>query len=334
MVRPTPSRVKGYFRRLNEITPSLVMLAWWSTWRTWFLLLMTTLGVIATVIITCAVPLFSTVTTTAALRSVLREPTTNSDVDLSMTSTWLSTRLVHDLHSSFDTPIQHALRPYLNDNTQLAIHTNDFSFPTNLDSRQLVLYGTSLVQAKTHITLLQGRLPQENTSNDLEILLTPLTAATLNAPLNSVLLFKFSFYTKQGLETAENNSAQPQPQTVTVKAHVVGIFDLPEGNASTYWHNESFDPDTYSSGTGKTTVFTPLLSNDALLHFYDTINSTYHVSSGGFSSSDTTLDWYYSLDPSHIDIAQLNTLITQLAYLHGTVSKEVGIRTVPIPIHT
>ena len=46
---------------------------------------MTTLGVVATVIITCAVPLFLTVTTTAALRSVLREPTTNSDVDLSMT---------------------------------------------------------------------------------------------------------------------------------------------------------------------------------------------------------------------------------------------------------
>ena len=324
MARLTPSRVKKYFRRQNGFTSSLVTLAWWSTRRTWFLLLMTTLGVVATVTITCAVPLFSTVTTTAALRSVLREPTTNSDVDLSMTSTWLSTRLVHDLHTSFDTPIQHALRPYLNDNTQLTIHTHDFSFPTNSDSRQLVFYGTSLVQAKTHITLLQGRLPHENTSKDLEILLTPLTAATLNAPLNSVLLFKFSFYTKQGLETAENNSAQPQPQTVTVKAHVVGIFDPSEGNASTYWHGESFDPNTYSSGTGKTTIFTPLVSNDALLRFYDTINSTYHVSSGGFSSSDATLDWYYALDPSRIDIAQLNMLITQLAYLHGTVSKQVG----------
>ena len=179
--------------------------------------------------------------------------------------------------------------------------------------------------------MLQGRLPHENTNNDLEILLTPLTVATLDAPLNSVLLFKFGFYTKQGLETSENNSVQPQPQTVTVKAHVVGIFDPSEGSVSTYWHNESFDPNTYSSGTSITTVFTPLISDDALLHFYDTINSTYHVTSGGFSLSNATLDWYYYLDPSRITITQLDMLIKQLAYLHGAVSKEVGDQNGPYP---
>ncbi len=66
---------------LHNSFSSVLTLASWRLRRTWFLLLITTLGMIAAVVIACAVPTFLTVTTTASLRATLREQAYSSQVN-------------------------------------------------------------------------------------------------------------------------------------------------------------------------------------------------------------------------------------------------------------
>jgi len=62
----------------RHLVTSVVTLALWRWRQHWFLLLMTVLGMIAAVIIACAVPLLAQTMLTAGLRGVLRASPTGS----------------------------------------------------------------------------------------------------------------------------------------------------------------------------------------------------------------------------------------------------------------
>src|SRR5258708_22706504 len=66
----------------RHLVTSVVTLALWRWRQHWFLLLMTGLGMIAAMIIACAVPLLSQTMLTAGLRGVLRASPTSSEITL------------------------------------------------------------------------------------------------------------------------------------------------------------------------------------------------------------------------------------------------------------
>src|SRR5579859_531810 len=71
---------------------SFVKLAAWQLRQTWFLLLVTGIGIVCSVVIVCAVPLLSDVMTTAGLQGVLNASPANSELVLDASSLGPSTQ--------------------------------------------------------------------------------------------------------------------------------------------------------------------------------------------------------------------------------------------------
>src|SRR5690348_15509956 len=119
-----------HFPRLRE-TPAalsaLLTLASWQVRRTWHLLLCLTLGLLAAVVIACSLPLLSEVLTTAGLRSTLRATPASTALELSVSTTGLSTPVVQSLTHHLDPMFEQALGPLLTAKP-LALTSPDFSF--------------------------------------------------------------------------------------------------------------------------------------------------------------------------------------------------------------
>src|SRR5579884_3527692 len=64
----------------RAVVPPTVTLALWRLRRTWGLLLITGLGMVAAVMLVCSVPLYSDVSMTAGLRAILGAAPQNADV--------------------------------------------------------------------------------------------------------------------------------------------------------------------------------------------------------------------------------------------------------------
>lgn len=89
-------------------------------------------------------PLFSTVMTTAGLRSVLRASPTSSQLDLQAQTSGLSTKLVYDISTNFNATFQHALGSYLTKTIQRSIQVYDFTFPNMKKNTELSVYAAWL----------------------------------------------------------------------------------------------------------------------------------------------------------------------------------------------
>lgn len=299
---------------------SVISLASWRIRRTLFPLFLTLLGLLATVIVASSMPLFSTVMTTAGLRSVLRASPQSSQLDLRASTTSLTSPVVHALDTNFHATVQHNVGAYLQPTIRRDIHSYDFAFPgaTHADGSQnpqLIIFATSITQAVSHFKLIQGRLPSTTgPGNTLEIMLTANTAGQLGVGLNSEISFVYNYYL---------NPPPALPKTVTLRARVVGIFDTGKESVS-YWHSEDFNPQYFkqSSGATSTTITTDtfFVSDTALLNLIDTISHNKHIAST-FSMYDDDIDWYYTLDPLKVDITQLNSLVSGLTSLQATISK-------------
>src|SRR5258708_663270 len=97
---------------LSPVT-STVALAF-GRWRQhWFLLLMTGLGIVAAVMIVCAVPLFSEVMLTAGLRNTLTTTPQRSEMTLEVDTAGLSTQGVDEISHLVTPVLPQFLRNYL-----------------------------------------------------------------------------------------------------------------------------------------------------------------------------------------------------------------------------
>src|ERR1035438_10510799 len=85
-------------RRNRFFVSSIMTLVFWRLRQTWFLLLVTTIGMIAAVIIVCAVPLFSDVMTTAGLHNALRQDPYSSEFEADAITQGLSTPIIQNVH--------------------------------------------------------------------------------------------------------------------------------------------------------------------------------------------------------------------------------------------
>ena len=100
---------------------STVTLALWQLRQTWRLLLIIGVGIIAAVMLVCSVPLYTQVTTTAGLRSVLNASTGTSDVTVRSIAEAVSWPQIHRIQGQLDHVLTTNLGPYLNGPTQFSL---------------------------------------------------------------------------------------------------------------------------------------------------------------------------------------------------------------------
>ena len=301
-------------RPRRSLAPSLLTLTLWRLRQVRFLLLLTCIGITAAVMIVCAVPLFSTVTTTAGLRGSLTATPTASEITLDTTTQGLSTGIVQNIQQRFTPIFRHDLGNYLNQSSAFTVQSSGFTIvsPNPIKGAYtLRLFGTSIQQAAPYISLVQGRLPRA-TIGEIEALLTSETARSLHVTVGSVMTLSADYFT----DTQEMfGGSHPVGK---LKLRIVGLFNVAPASDA-FWHGQDFQPiNQYQQNS-----YTLLVPGPSFLAALDAIASTYH-SNVVFSPQTYELTWRYYLDPSHVNIYQQDSLSAQLYHLQADIATKAG----------
>jgi ABC-type antimicrobial peptide transport system permease subunit len=300
--------------------PSLAVLtlALWQVRRTWSLLLVILLGMIAAVVIICTVPLLSSVMTTAGLRSTLRATPDSGDILIDTETNGISTSTLNDVHRQFGSILQQNVGQYLTP-TQSAVVCNDFSLDPSKKA-QLVVYGTSLSQAAPYLGQIQGHMAGAvpGHTDQIEVMMTPGTAHQLGLHVGSSfkLTLTYSIILPEGGE---------QQKQIVVTAQVAGLFNVTTANAA-YWHGENFEPVKFAQESTSTFMIdTVVVSDQALFSLFDGLAAADHADAIHTDNvNGYGLSWHYQLDASRLSSNDLDSLINKLANVQSTMDTQYG----------
>ncbi len=313
-------------QKRNTRNSSIVTLALWRLRSTWFLLLMTMLGVIAAVAVVSAVPLFSTITVTAGLHTLLDSTPRSSALTIISQHMGMSSTIEQSMQEQLDPIFQHNLGSYLNPThstlltaSNIAVTGPAANIPAG--SYQLALTGTQSDRIGTHIQLLQGRLPHAN-PNALEVLLTPATAQAFHATVGSTFTLAQTYLPIQQLQ---NNFGQPLRETdFPLRVTVVGLFQVP-ATQLLYWNNSSFQPDHINlpGQPFPTFFYTFLIPSDGYLTTLDKV-AAQSSQPAIYSLDPFTLTSTYQINSENINSTNLSDLIHHLTALQSALTATYG----------
>jgi ABC-type antimicrobial peptide transport system permease subunit len=282
--------------------------------RTWLLFLLIATGIIAAVVMVCAIPLFSTMVTTVDLQTTLIGTPGGSEFTFDASTLGLSTSLVQSIQRQFDPEVQAAIGGYLKQPAYLSIEEKGFTYTpadTPHATYPLKLFAISLDRAISHLTLLKGRLPQATTGT-VEVLLTVPTANSLHVTVGSTMLLHFKY------------AVQPHDMVAykfklsELKVRVVGLFQTT--SADEYlWHGNTFQ----TVPGDPLSVVTMLVPTGSLLAAFDRLGSISHARAV-FAFDASELLWDYRLDTSRISYSQYSDLTGQLSMLRKSIQNQYG----------
>ncbi|MFL5624313.1 MAG: FtsX-like permease family protein [Ktedonobacteraceae bacterium] len=278
--------------------PSTLKLARWQLRQTWGLFLITGVGIVAAVMLVCAVPLYAKVAMSAGLRGVLTSSPQNTELVVRGNANRISTPLVKQITGHLNQEFSKYLGPYLQA-PQFSLETPPYTVLSNRPgvkglhvTNGMRLISVAPEQAASHLQLLQGRLPQTS-SGALELAITDESAASLHVTVGSILKIGIDFIDAHQVG-AERELALP----------VVGIFRL-TSTGDSFWHGNDF---AISNPSDFVTIYTGLVSNETLLTTM-TRTSDEAASHGQFLFTAANLIWYYRFDPTRIAIDDLDTIL-------------------------
>ncbi len=320
-------QVAGDKEKRQRLAVPTLFLARWQLRQTWRLLLVIGLGMVAAVILVCAVPLYSYIAMTAELRGFLTAApitagTSNADIVVQSSSSQVSGLALNMVGKQLDTELQTNLSSYLTNGGrgQFTFQMDGVPFLQPAHNAQgkialmdqgnrLNLIGASMKDAAPHVQIVQGRLPLTN-SSDLEIAISQETATGLELTLGAVLTMQLAFDDQYGQRL--------EAQTTNVPLRVVGIFNV---KPASFWHGEDFHCEPLGPFTETCHL---LVSKDTLI----TSLSHFATKSGlGGTSIETPPNayWYYTLDPMRIDINNVGDVERGLGLVLGDVAnKPIG----------
>ncbi|HKF37614.1 MAG TPA: FtsX-like permease family protein, partial [Ktedonobacteraceae bacterium] len=303
------------------LIPPVVTLAAWRVRQTWRLLLVTGAGIIAAVMLVCAVPLYSEVSMSAGLRSALSTSFQTSDIIVQGSSAQISAQFISQATHSINSESQQKLGPYLS--------SPEFSIETPVEplvvgqpgpgnslqktNDQIRFITASMGQAAAHVRLVAGRLPLTD-SDAIEIALTPESANRLHVTVGSLLTTGVAF------------SEIPVKHVVpTYTLHVVGIFELaPAGDS--YWHGNDYI--SISRGRVPGYIYTALASNENLIAVFNRTANDPTIS-GTTLDGPFTLFWYYPLNPARIGINNLDTILAGVNSVQVDIANNPNLNRAP-----
>jgi len=308
--RPTTKR--------GALFTSIATLALWRLRRMWGMLFITGLGMIASVMLVCAVPLYSQVALTTGLRDVLTANRDSATLAVNATVVAVSSQSVADISNTIETSLNSvSLQGYLNGSPQFVIQTAGLFVTTPRPPNPtdtLAIRGYSMKEVPKHTKLIRGRLPGV-LSHDLEVALTPETAVGFHVDVGSTITVPFQISVGHG-----DTTLIPHLETPNLQLHVVGIYTADVAN-DVFWHGNDVNlvatPDRPPTLNG-----TALVSSDTFLATLDALDS---VDKAVYSPGLTNLSWYYQLNTSHLSINQLDDLITNLAAWQDNVDSYTSV---------
>jgi len=288
------------------------------------MLFITGIGMIAAVLIVCAVPLYSQVSTTAGLHSIFTATPDSPTVDIHATMAGLSSSIVNEVNKRITSIPQSAIGPYTNGSMQFSIQSQGLNIATPKQANaasSLTIFGYSMNQAASHIHLIAGNLPQSSSGN-LQVLLTQQTAQQLNVHVGSLIYIKFNAYTAQNIsDTTEYVISQNMPLLVS------GIY-IPSTTNDYFWHGATFDPVLAKrESPASVYYFHAIASNDGILAAIDsTVQKLSKSQTNGvvFASLFSELYWYYRLDPAKFSISNIDNLSNNLATVQSRIADNYG----------
>jgi hypothetical protein len=286
----------------------MVTLALWQLRQTWRLLLIAGVGIIAAVILVCAVPLYSQVAMSAGLRESLNSSPSASFIAINSSAPLISRASFQTVEQQLNQEMQNNLGEFVNSGPQVSIQSQGINI-NKYDQVQLI--GASIQQVSSRVRLLSGRLPQVN-GGVMELDITPQAAQNLHVRVGSALSGKLLF----------NNASSLTQVGVIVPLHIVGIV-VPMSQNDAFWHGASFA--SQSLGV-KGSLYPSLVSNETFVTVFDQISSSVvsmpHVGSGAALAEPAAISWYYTFDFSRIDINKLDDLVNGLNTVLADVSNK------------
>ena len=284
------------------LLPAIVRLAWWRFKQMWHVLLFTWLGMLAMVMLVCAVPLFSQVAMTAGLRNALSSaPPYEQRTTFSLASDHPTSAQIQQAQQAIAQIVSDNLASYTSGGAHfsvqipaLTIVSGATAAPGQSASRQLAITSYDTNQIAGELSVTQGRLPQAQTSgNEIEIALTSEVAQSLGVHVGSVITANLP----QSLGTG------------TWTMRVVGIF-----SAHTNWES----PNNFQAQSGDGETFYPALaSNPAILPRIASLQVQLIVNGKRFFKSGAgvpffLLHWSYPLNIGQVNANNYDAL-SQLA---------------------
>src|ERR1019366_160706 len=264
----------------------------------WGYLTLTMVGMMALVLLVCAVPLFSQIAETAGLRDLLAQPTNQYAVVAdTLTSGYdrygvplaTVTHQVTTTQKNLDAALLKRNQVFFHDAAIVKISGSILKakggLVTPTTGQSLTFVGVSSRELATDARIVQGQMPQP--ASVLQIALTPTDAAHLHVSIGEMLTPQMGY---------------------PFQLQVVGLF-LPLAS------NDAFLSIPQNTSQGQDGI-----PPDALVSaegFLQALAQQAQIAGTGDEQLQLTgeVDWYYPIDHTHVTINQLNTMITTLSTL-------------------
>ncbi len=295
-------------RRARFSVASILVLARWQLRQTWSLLLIVGVGLLAAVVLVCAIPLYAQSAMSAGLQHTLEAEAGNAYLTVHAVSGLVAPQQIQSIQQSLTDDITGALGQVIINKPVFSIQISALSYPPNL-SALVHLVGIDINTVKSHARLLQGRLPVATTGNTIELAMTPDVEA--NMGLKPGMTFTLPY-------TIVNPMLHRQIE-VPLHFRLVGLIAPPD--TEPFWHGETLQKDAYFIGHREYTIDPVLASNSQLLNVLTGISQQFSENFGQQSvvftnrSPAPDLYWYYDFNFSHLDINHLDDLSRSLSGL-------------------
>ena len=299
-----------------RVWPAIAKLAGWRLKQTWPFLFVTWLGMLATVVLICALPLFSSVATTADVRSVAADGANGPNLLVQVQSLSPTAAQIAQISQQLTRMLQQEnLMAYLRGAPQLIAQTPPLTVhtPGRATPTALLLNGYDPTQAAGHVTLLQGRLPQATTAGSLEIAITQALASRLGVQAGSSI--KASYPASFG--------------SVVWTLRIVGII-APRTTHDSFWLPATSPFGAQELATTAAAPVNVLAANTALQASIAPLQATSASGSGGPGISlastheDFSLYWSYPVDITKLDARGLPALSQSAADLNWPISSSLA----------
>lgn len=311
------------FKRIFRSFGIPFILSAWLLRQTKFVLLVTGLCTCIVVTLACTVPLYSRIATTAGLRNTLQSNNSATNLQVHLMMNQVSSSIARQEDERINVLTKASLANYLDKGSTFSVRSQDLTIvsPKLSGEINLDVSGYAMTQVAPYISLIAGRLPQEQ-SRDIEICLTPATAGVVHAHVGSIIRVQFH-YTTFLYQNASDGTAYPIPQrhVKVVPLHVIGLYKR-KHDTDALWLGYSADPIS-SAGIAPVTTLSGLASRTTLFNYLDTIargNNDTVV----YGSDFNDFTWQYRFDNAHIAIDQLDSLIHDLQSWQNVIGESYG----------
>ncbi|HEX7736988.1 MAG TPA: ABC transporter permease [Ktedonobacteraceae bacterium] len=283
--------------------PASMTLAFQRARKTWRMLCLVGLGVLASVVVVCAVPLYSQVAMTAGLRATLASGGQTADIVVKGSVYNFSPGLIDETTRSLDQEFQAQLGPYLLP-TRISVHSTPFTImvpspftPGKLTASgdEMYMVGTNTTQVGAHLHFVEGQMPSSTIS-----------AHTLQIAVRKEISGTWHPGTIIPVSVAYRSYDGSLIDMKTFNLQVTGIFTLPTAD-DPFWHGEDFRGFARDANN---TIFSSLASNSALTTMLTQMAPPPEALM--VPTPVGSLLWYYTLDANRIQVGQLDDLLNKI----------------------